>query len=271
MGWKGIAFGSWIGSLFGGPLGALFGAVLGHQVEKKLFGLESVPRKTSSYRRASSRNRGMVFCASASAMLAKLAKADGRVSASEIAAVERAFARLGFSKVARDYAMNVFRKAKDDNHTIYEYATEFASVVESVEVRELFYELLWDLACADGPASRIELAILARIPRALRISSGWYELFARQHLQGESSSSSSRSRGGFAAPKDELAAAYVELGVASDSDDATVKKAYRDKAKKFHPDALKAQGLPDEMIGKATERMARINAAWSKVRAARGL
>ena len=33
----------------------------------------------------------------------------------------------------------------------------------------------------------------------------------------------------------------------------------------------RAQGLPDEMVGRATERMARINAAWGEVKAARGL
>ena len=50
-----------------------------------------------------------------------------------------------------------------------------------------------------------------------------------------------------------------------------MKKAYRALAKKYHPDTLRAQGLPDEMVGRATERMARINAAWGEVKAARGL
>ena len=47
--------------------------------------------------------------------------------------------------------------------------------------------------------------------------------------------------------------------------------AYRAKAKKYHPDALKAQGLPDEMIGKANEKMGRINEAWTRIKEAKGI
>ena len=50
-----------------------------------------------------------------------------------------------------------------------------------------------------------------------------------------------------------------------------LKRKYRELAKKNHPDALRAQGLPEEMIGKATERMSRINAAWATIREARGI
>ena len=50
-----------------------------------------------------------------------------------------------------------------------------------------------------------------------------------------------------------------------------MKRAYREKAKKCHPDVLRAQGLPEEMIGKANEQMARVNEAWGRIKSARGL
>ena len=256
-----MAIGGYLGSIFGGPLGAILGAVLGHKIEGAAFG------KSGGYASMSSGNRSMIFCASAAAMLAKLAKADGHVLATEITAVEQAFQRLGFSPSARRYAIEVFRRAKDDTHTIYEYAYEFASAVPSVEVRELFYELLWELAKADGVVSRNELAILRRIPRALGIRDEWFEVFAAACRDSASSSRQSRQP----PPRDPLADAYAELAVSPSATDDEVKKAYREKAKKYHPDALKAQGLPDEMLGKATERMARINAAWDAIKEARGL
>ena len=265
MGWLGMLIGSYVGgsALGGGPLfrllGAIAGAVLGSKVEDSVRG----KRRVRSGRGMGQQNRSMVFCASVAAMLAKMAKADGVVSRHEIAGVENAFRRLGFTPAARRYAIEVFRKAKDDPHTIYDYARDFAMAVDSVEVRELFYEILWDVAGSDGEISRNELLILQRIPRALGIRIDWYAYFASQRLGGQSA--------GRSASRDPLKDAYAVLGASADDSADELKRKYRELAKKNHPDALRAQGLPEEMVGKATERMSRINEAWAVIKEARGL
>ena len=132
-----------------------------------------------------------------------------------------------------------------------------------MEVRELFYEILWDVACADGHVSRTELMILQRIPRALGIRLDWYGYFASQRLN-ERSAGRSTSR-------DPLQEAYSIIGASADDGADVLKRKYRELAKKNHPDALRAQGLPEEMVGKATERMSRINEAWARIKEARGL
>ena len=75
----------------------------------------------------------------------------------------------------------------------------------------------------------------------------------------------------FAGDNSPLAGAYAELGVKSSASDFEVRRAYRNLAKKFHPDAWRAQGLSEEAAAKATERMKRINRAWGVVKDARGL
>ena len=257
MGWKGIAIGGSIGSLFGGPLGAIIGAALGHQFEAKFSGDGS----GGNARSIPPQRRSLVFCVSAAAMLAKLAKADGLVTSDEIASVEAAFRRLGFSRAARSHAIDSFRRAKDDSHTIYEYARDFSAAVESVDVRELFYELLWDLACADGIVSAQELQILRQIPRALRIRGEWFSFYAARRLRS----------GGEEPQVDRLAEAYATLGASPSDNVDELRRKYRDLAKRNHPDSLRAQGLPEEMIGRATERMSRINEAWAEIRSARGI
>ena len=266
MGWLGMLIGSYVGgsTLRGGALfqllGAIAGAVIGSKVEDSVRGR----RRSHGGGTSGSPNRSMIFCASVAAMLAKMAKADGVVSRYEIASVENAFRRLGFTPAARRYAIEVFRKAKDDPYSIYDYARDFARTVDSIDVRELFYEILWDIACADGTVSQAEAVILQRIPRALKIRSEWYGYFYSQRLSG-------RRAGEAAASRDPLADAYALLGASAKDSADELKRKYRELAKKNHPDALRAQGLPEEMIGKATERMSRINAAWATIREARNI
>lgn len=68
-----------------------------------------------------------------------------------------------------------------------------------------------------------------------------------------------------------LSEAYALLGVKSGASDAAVRRAYRELAKKYHPDAIRARGLTDEAAAKADELMKRINSAWSLVKESRGI
>lgn len=253
MGWNGAAIGGCIGSCIGKWPGIVIGAMIGHFIEE-----------AAKMGKAAQKSPDAVFCGSAAAMLAKMAKADGRISKVEIAAVEEVFARLGFSRAARSYAINVFRKAKDDSRSIYQYARDFASVVRNEEVRVIFYEMLWDLACADGELSASEKSILERITSSLLINPGWFGVFYRERFR-------SGSGGQATSAQDGIADAYGQLGVPPSASDDEVKKTYRNLAKLYHPDTLKAQGLPDEMVARANERMAKINAAWSTIKKERGL
>lgn len=283
-------FGAIIGGFIGGLIGrtfwgALLGMIIGEIIAKKIHqnSLKKKAEEFESYRydynsQSSSETasqRRIVFCVSAASMFAKMAKIDGVVSQAEIEAVERAFVQLGFTQGIRNIAINAFRRAKSDNYTIYYYANAFANAVPSLEVREIFYGLLWDLACADGRISMEELEILRRITTPLGVRPVWFFKYFRERFgqnQYDDYCRRQHSAGAHSEPQhDELSEAYELLGVSAQADADTLKRSYRELAKKFHPDALRAQGLPEEMLGRANEKMGRINAAWSVIRKARGI
>ena len=267
MGWIGGAIGYAVGARFG-ALAGILGAVIGSALADLVGSGAAAPKGGGPYgqtrrRTATQREREVVFLTAVGALLAKLAKADGHVDASEIAAAERAFVRLGLTPGNRAICIQAFRAAKADSHSIFDYAESFAAVARGEPLRQLMYDLLWDVACADGEVSADERRILEMIVTPLRIRPS---LFAEQRARRLGGRAGARRRTPSGAPSP-----YEILGCAPTATDDEVRRAYRAQAKKHHPDLLRAQGLPEEMVARATAQMARINAAWEEIKRARSL
>lgn len=209
-----------------------------------------------------------------SSMIAKIAKADGRIDASEIKMAEKMFDKLGFTKSQKDLCIRAFYDALNEPYSARDYARQMVAYGFSYEMRAIAYDVLWDVACADGILATEEKDILEELERSLKLASGTYHQYYKQrvrHSQSQESAFRNNQKQSDRSRINPLAHEYEELGCNSTATNEELRSAYRNLAKKLHPDILRAQGIPEALMGKANERMARINAAWDKIKKVRGM
>ena len=103
--------------MLGGPVGALAGAALGHLYDED----DPTPKNEQKAR--------ILYLAYFFSCAAKVAKADGGISAAEIETVESIMNRMGMDEKTREFAKNVFRKAKTSRRSIDEDLKEVAQLI----------------------------------------------------------------------------------------------------------------------------------------------
>ena len=227
------------GFALGGPLGALAGAVAGHAVDRMRAGP------------ATEEQRQVAFSVAVIVLAAKMAKADGVVTRDEIDTFKRIF-RIPPGEVKN--VGRLFDQAKRDVAGYQPYARQVAGLfADSPWVLEELLEGLFLIAKADNVMHPAELEFLAQVARIFGFDETRFERIAASHMD--------------AAEADP----YEILGIARDAADDAVKKAYRKLVREHHPDRLMAQGMPQEFIDVANDKLAVITGAYDRVRRERGL
>ena len=232
------ALGAMIGFTLGGPLGALIGGVIG----SKFGGKDKKPTFNNNQKDQ------VAFFAALFACLAKLAKADGKVSKEEIQAVDKFIKdRFKFDSDQRKFAIQIFNHAKDDNNSYEDYAYQLADLLRGNKNALLvFYELLFELAMADGVLHDKEHELLKGTVLIFNLDP---QIFSNLKAQFEDSNLNP----------------YIVLGVTENMDIEAIKNVYRRKRKEFHPDALISKGLPEELIEKAKDKFIQIQEAYEAI------
>ena len=232
------------GFAVGGPIGALLGAVAGHAVDK-------MRESASDGGAAENGTKQIAFTIGVIVLGAKMAKADGLVTSDEVSAFKQVF------RIPPEEMQNVgrlFNQARKDSHGYEPYAKQIGRMFQdNPVVLEELLDGLFHIARADGKVTEDELGYLERIAEIFGLSRERWD----------------RLRAGNLGPED--SDPYSILGVARGADDAEVKQAYRQLVIENHPDKLIADGLPQEFVDIANEKLARINAAYDQVQKERGI
>ncbi|MBI5890677.1 MAG: co-chaperone DjlA [Nitrosomonadales bacterium] len=244
---------------FGWP-GVLFGLILGAVIDRiRAFGQGALNPLQNAIRQA-------VFVETVFVSMGKLAKADGRVSEEEIAHVEQFMQKLGMTAEHRQQAIALFKKGADPAFDIEPACRKFmAACGHTRNLKEMLLIYLIVMALADGHFHPAEEELLADIAGYLG-----YGREAFQRLKDMVLNQTHFAAGQVNAEA-ALDDAYKALGVAKDSSDAEVKRAYRKLMSQYHPDKLIGQGMPDDMIKMATEQAKDIQLAYDLVKKQRNL
>jgi DnaJ like chaperone protein len=206
-------------------------------------------------------------------LLGHLAKADGRVSESEVQQTEAYMAEMGLTPEHRKEAIALFKEGSTTDFDSDAQVARFREVCgrRSNLVRMLIVYLV-NIALADGELDENEAQVLRRIAGGLGISSAMFEQLLRMiQAQNSFGGQQYQGAGGAGGPSraDQLQKAYDALGVSPEVSDAELKKTYRKLMSQHHPDKLMGQGVPEDMVKEATERSQEISKAYELIKSER--
>jgi len=185
------------------------------------------------------------------ALGAKMARVDGDVSESEVAAFR------DFFQVPPGQEENVqrfFDQAKRDVGGFETYARQVAALFpDAPEILENVIEGLFSIAQADGEIDAAEAGYLAKVASIFGLASSRFERARAAALGGMECEP------------------CVVLGIDPLATDEQIREAWLRQVRANHPDKLMAQGLPEEAIAMANRKLALINDAYDRLRRQRGL
>jgi DnaJ like chaperone protein len=257
MGWLGKIVGGTIGFAVGGPIGAIAGAAFGHSFDKKekqYLSLNSGRPGSGAGRLTNNEEAQLTFFIAAFSMLAKMTKADGRVSEIEIKSIEDFMQiDLNLDDESKATARNIFREAVNSQEQFDAFALQFYSVFRAQpRLIELMMDVLMRVSAADGKITHEEESLLLSAARIFNISNSAYSNFKKRYVK-------------------ETNKYYALLNCEEDCSDQEIKKQYRKLVTEFHPDKIQSKGLPEEFVKFANDKFIKIQEAYDHIKKERGL
>ncbi|MBT5934110.1 TerB family tellurite resistance protein [Sulfurimonas sp.] len=195
------------------------------------------------------------------ALVAKVAKADGKVDALEAELVSIMFDDISAvfpePEKTKQILKDIFSEEKGRTDNVHTVADALSQATKRNKAKEQqFMGFLIQLAFVDGECSKEEEAILQIIAEALEFDPNAYHAIFEQFENMIKN----------VQPKASIEDAYKLLGVNAEDDMQSIKKAYRKLVREYHPDIIKSQGKSEEYMKVATAKTQEINQAYEMIK-----
>ena len=186
----------------------------------------------------------VAFSISFIALAAKLSKADGRVTVDEVTGFRTIF---DIPASEEENAARVFNLCRQETTGFESYARKIAKVVrnddEASGILTNVLDGLFYVAIADGSYHEEEDFFLGQVAEIFGLDRHVFEGLKAQHVPGQ---------------YDPFAILEVAPGATADE----IKRAQRRLVRENHPDLLRAQGMPPDLVRLAEDRLVAINRAY---------
>lgn len=227
-----------LGWAFFGPVGGLVGFLVGAAFDGKT---------VETFRQQDGRTTTGDFAMSLLVLVAAVMKADGKVMKSELDYV-KAYLVSNFGRGAAGEGTIMLKDLLKREIDVEGVCSQIKGRMDYSSRLQMLH-LLHGVANADGSIPRSERDILEKIASYLGITSKDSESIYSMFVQSNE-------------------AAYKILEINQDASIEEIKKAYRDMAKKYHPD--KVAYLGEDFRKSANEKFAKVNEAYEKIKKERG-
>lgn len=192
--------------------------------------------------------RTVGFTIAVIALGAKMAKADGEVKRSEVAAFRHIFT---IPKHEESHAAKIFNMARTDVSGFDVYATRIARMFDDrPQILADLLEGLVYIAMADGKVHPDEEVFLSEVHRIFGLPDHTLRSIKARHMP-------------------DVTDPYVILGVDPDISYADLRRHWRSLVRELHPDHMVGRGVPIEAQRLAEQRLASVNDAYDTILAER--
>jgi DnaJ like chaperone protein len=246
-----MSFSKWIGAAlgwsFGGPIGAIIGLALGGMFDAAGKGVGYNHSGQTIYRQKAVTQPGD-FEVSLLILSSIVIKADGKQDQRELDFVRQQFVGM-YGKERANHAFKLFKEVnKQNNISTRQVCLQIKQMMAHASRLQLIH-FLFGIAKADGVVSQKEESQIHIIAGYLGISFKDYESIKAMFFDSSDN-------------------AYKILEIEKSATNDDIKKAYRNMAKKYHPD--KVIHLGKEHQEGAEEKFRQVQAAYEKLQNERG-
>jgi len=238
---SGNNYAKWIGGglgwAFGGPIGGILGYMFGSMVGgATMTGMQTGQTRSGDF------NISLLI------LSASIMKADGKVTRSELDYVKQFLIRNFGIERANQYEKVLGDLVKQD-FNLQDVSVQIRQYMD-YSSRLMLLQFMFGIALADGKSHVNEISVIETIANYMGISGNDYASIRAMFIKDTNS-------------------AYEILEVSADASDDEIKKAYRELAKKYHPD--KVSHLGEEVKKAAEVKITALNAAYDAVKEERGI